>query len=65
MGFDPAAPANGLGLDGMRERAAILEGRLEVTSRPGGGTTVELYVPLPAQPFGAMATTWPVPGPVV
>jgi signal transduction histidine kinase len=65
VGFDPSAPALGLGLDGMRERAAILEGRLEVTSRPGGGTKVELYVPLPAQPLGAVATTRPAPGPVV
>jgi signal transduction histidine kinase len=65
VGFELAAPARGLGLDGMRERAAILEGRLEMTSRPGGGTTVELYVPLPTQPLGSVATTWPVPGPVV
>jgi signal transduction histidine kinase len=64
VGFDPSAPARGLGLDGMRERAAILEGRLEVTSKPGGGTKVELYVPLPALPSGSVPATAPVPDPV-
>lgn len=32
----------GLGLDGMRERARLVGGRLDVRSRPGAGTTVEL-----------------------
>ncbi len=44
-----------LGLLGMRERATLLGGRLEVRSAPGGGTVVEATVPLgtpraPAQP---------------
>jgi signal transduction histidine kinase len=51
-GFDATAIGRGLGLDGMEERAAILNGRLEVRSRPGGGTTVELIVPLPARVIG-------------
>ncbi|MGD0902970.1 MAG: two-component regulator propeller domain-containing protein [Terracidiphilus sp.] len=33
------------GLTGMRERAAAIGGRLEVTSDPGGGTTVRLEAP--------------------
>jgi signal transduction histidine kinase len=33
------------GLTGMRERAAMIGGALEVTSEPGGGTTVRLRVP--------------------
>ena len=40
----------GFGLPGMRERAAALGGRVDVTSRPGHGTTVEarfsLHCPL-------------------
>jgi signal transduction histidine kinase len=46
-GFDPrqAAP-RGLGLTGMRERAALMEGRLRIVSRPGHGARVELVVPL-------------------
>ena len=40
------APAPGhYGLTGMSERAAVIGGTLEVTSEPGGGTTVRLRVP--------------------
>jgi signal transduction histidine kinase/ligand-binding sensor domain-containing protein len=40
------APAPGhFGLTGMRERAAVIGGTLEVSSEPGGGTTVRLRVP--------------------
>jgi len=51
-GFDAAAaPAagtpgpTGFGLSGMRERAELLGGRLELTSAPGHGTTVRLSIP--------------------
>jgi two-component system sensor histidine kinase UhpB len=38
-----AAPSrDGQGLDGMRERAQLVGGRVDVRSRPGAGTTVEL-----------------------
>jgi len=40
------------GLRGMRDRAAIFGGRLEVTSRPGEGTSVELDLPLAGGPTG-------------
>ncbi|HEY3310543.1 MAG TPA: histidine kinase [Anaerolineales bacterium] len=51
VGFDPArfSPGNGqrhLGLIGMRERAEILGGSLEVYTAPGKGTTVEVFVPV-------------------
>jgi signal transduction histidine kinase len=48
-GFDPdAIRADGLGLLGMRERAALIDGRLSVESSSGGaGTTVAVEVPLP------------------
>lgn len=43
-GFDPDA-ASGFGLRGMRERAAQVEGTLDVRSAPGEGTTIALEVP--------------------
>ncbi len=52
QGFDPTAlglPAGGgrgLGLLGMRERAAQVGGRLEIESRPGHGTRLQVRVPL-------------------
>lgn len=55
-GFDAAAvPAGALGLRGMRERAQALGGRLLVTSRPGRGTAVRVWLPCP----GAAGTTGP------
>jgi two-component system sensor histidine kinase UhpB len=45
-GFTFADETKGLGLSGMRERALLVNGRLEVDSRPGRGTTVRLEVPL-------------------
>ena len=49
-GFDQAAPSlsKSLGLLGMRERAAILGGRVNISSAPGKGTTVTAWIPLPA-----------------
>jgi two-component system, NarL family, sensor histidine kinase DegS len=46
-GFDPAATREGgLGLDGMRERAELHDGRLTIESRPDSGTTLAVEVPL-------------------
>jgi signal transduction histidine kinase len=46
-GFDQrTVREDGVGLLGMRERLALLDGRLEVESRPGAGTTVVAEVPL-------------------
>ena len=44
-GFDPAAERGGLGLEGMAERARLVEGALWVRSAPGAGTEIELHVP--------------------
>ena len=46
-GFDTTAPGKdgGLGLIAMRQRAEAVGGRLDVRSRPGGGTTVTAVVP--------------------
>lgn len=35
-----------LGLVGMRERAEAIGGELEIISHPGGGTTLQLFVPI-------------------
>jgi signal transduction histidine kinase len=46
-GFDPATdPGEGLGLLGMRERIALVDGRLSVESAVGRGTTIAVEVPL-------------------
>jgi signal transduction histidine kinase len=46
-GFDlRAVREDGVGLIGMRERLALLDGRLEIESRPGAGTTIVAEVPL-------------------
>jgi two-component system sensor histidine kinase UhpB len=41
-GFTSGQATAGLGLTGMRERAVLAGGRLEVSSTPGAGTTIEL-----------------------
>jgi signal transduction histidine kinase len=46
QGFDPAETGGGSGLVGMRERLALLGGRLAVESAPDGGTTVAAEVPV-------------------
>jgi two-component system, NarL family, sensor histidine kinase UhpB len=44
-GFMPAGASNGLGLNGMVERARLVGGELDIDSTPGTGTTVSLRVP--------------------
>ena len=52
VGFDVAAaearPGH-LGLELMRERAELGGGRIEIDSRPGAGTRVDLWMPLDAR----------------
>jgi signal transduction histidine kinase len=45
-GFDPDRDDRGLGLTGMRERLALLDGRIQIESEPGNGTTIVAEVPL-------------------
>ncbi len=47
-GFDPASVPPGAtgGLSGMQERVTLLGGRLEIASRPGGGTRLTAELPL-------------------
>ena len=44
---DGAEPARGTGLAGLKERADILDGRLEAGFREGGGFRLSLSLPLP------------------
>jgi signal transduction histidine kinase len=47
VGFDPARThEDGLGLIGMRERVALVGGKVTVESRPGAGTTFVAEVPV-------------------
>lgn len=56
-GFDPDRASPGNGLPNLRERARRLGGRLEIESRPGGGTrarfTRDLQASSPARKTGA------------
>jgi signal transduction histidine kinase len=54
-GIEPAAIGSNqsLGLLGMRERAALLGGKLEIRGLPGRGTTVHVTLPLAASAVGA------------
>ena len=46
-GFRPdETSGDGLGVQGMKERARLMGGDLRVVSEPSGGTTVELAVPI-------------------
>jgi signal transduction histidine kinase len=45
-GMDNPASADGEGLTNMRDRLGAVSGELEITSRPGLGTTVSGTVPL-------------------
>ena len=48
-GFDPSSKHTGLGIAGMRERAASLGGKVMIVSVPGQGTAVEACLPLPTE----------------
>jgi signal transduction histidine kinase len=50
MGFDPAQRRDGLGLRGIEERVKELGGNLTITSAAGQGTTLSMYLPMPASP---------------
>jgi signal transduction histidine kinase len=53
LGFDvekAARQSNGMGLRTMGERVALLGGHLQVLSRPGAGTRIEVEVPCLCEP---------------
>jgi PAS domain S-box-containing protein len=48
-GFDPGdqlSRSAGAGITGMRERVALLDGELDIRSRPGAGTKIRIEMPL-------------------
>lgn len=62
--FAPGRRPDSYGLRGMTERAELLGGRVTVTSRPGGGTTVEAVVPIPGRARPVSGRSAPgTPGP--
>jgi signal transduction histidine kinase len=50
VGFDTAATRSGTGLQGMADRLDAIDGRLEIRSAPGRGTTVTGAVPIREAP---------------
>ncbi|MGN6187356.1 MAG: GAF domain-containing protein [Conexibacter sp.] len=44
VGFDLDTPREGYGIAGMYERAELANGTLAITSRPGAGTTVRVWI---------------------
>ncbi|UUZ76094.1 PAS domain-containing sensor histidine kinase [Polaromonas sp. P1(28)-13] len=48
LGFSLAAPRkpNSLGLMGLRERAHLLKGRIDIDSQPGQGTCIDVRIPV-------------------
>jgi signal transduction histidine kinase len=44
-GFEPETIGDGLGLVGIRERVALVGGRVAIESAPGAGTTIAIEVP--------------------
>jgi len=46
----------GLGIGSMRGRAQLLGGQFEIHSEPGKGTTIEVWVPLEAEPTPTAST---------
>lgn len=53
-GFDPDAPSTGFGLEGLRQRLALVAGRVDVASSPGG-TTLIARLPLTGAPLRSNA----------
>ncbi|MPY59510.1 nitrate- and nitrite sensing domain-containing protein [Streptomyces spongiae] len=51
-GVGGAEPAKGSGLIGLVDRVEAAGGRLDVTSPPGGGTTLTARLPVPQSPEG-------------
>jgi len=57
VGFDPARVADKrLGLKGIRERARLLGGRVQVDAAPGKGTRIVVDLPLVALPLETSVT---------
>ena len=47
--LDAALQGKGLGLTSMRERVRMVNGKISIESKPMGGTTIHVRVPLESQ----------------
>ena len=45
-GFDSTLTETGFGLPGMRDRLALVSGALELSTAPGGGTSLSVSLPI-------------------
>jgi signal transduction histidine kinase len=54
VGYEQGRPTQGIGLAGMRARAAEALGEFSIESRPGRGTTVRFSVPVVSVPTGEL-----------
>jgi len=56
VGFDPQAARkpDSLGLMGVRERAQLLQGSVQIDASPGAGTCVRVTIPLPRASAGGL-----------
>ncbi|MGB7735729.1 MAG: PAS domain S-box protein [Thermoguttaceae bacterium] len=53
IGFDPEAIGKGhFGVEGIRQRVRLLDGRLTIESKPGSGTLVQVVVPILEREIG-------------
>lgn len=55
QGFDPGTTPAGLGLGGVRERVASLEGEMDIVAAPGRGVEIRIRIPLHAAVAGREA----------
>ena len=46
IGFDTEQASAGIGLSGMRERVAVVNGRFDVRSELGAGCQIHIFLPL-------------------
>jgi signal transduction histidine kinase len=46
IGFTPAEQSFGIGLKSIQERADLIDGSLEIISRPGSGTKLIIRAPI-------------------
>jgi signal transduction histidine kinase len=51
VGFDTCAASSGMGLANLRRRLEAIGGQCSIESRRGSGTSVTMFVPLPAERF--------------
>ncbi|GAB4526055.1 MAG: hypothetical protein OHK0046_42500 [Anaerolineae bacterium] len=54
-GFDTHQRPNGIGLTGMRQRVAMLNGQFHLESIPGQGTRLRASIPLPKRPAARLS----------